>query len=95
MSSRSPKRLHLESEILGRVIKPDASTLSPEAARSLVRLAFGRSDVTRMNALAKKNRAGKLTAADEADLESYLRVGRFLALVQAKARGSLQAGTRM
>lgn len=92
MSSRSQKKLNLEAAILTRLIAPAAATLSPEAARSILDLAFDRQDLTRMNSLAKKNQSGKLTAAEEADFESYLRVGRFLALVQAKARHSLQAG---
>ena len=93
MSARSTDKIDLESAILSRVIAPDEGTLSPEAARSMLSLSFGQRDLARMNRLAAKARAGKLTSAEDDALESYLRVGRFVALVQAKARRSLQHAT--
>jgi uncharacterized protein YnzC (UPF0291/DUF896 family) len=80
----------LEAAILSRVINPNASTLSAEAARSILVLGFPEADMARMNTLAAKARNGQLTAAEDDELESYLRIGRFLALIQTKARHSLQ-----
>lgn len=79
-----------EAAILSRVIDPEVATLSLEAARSILSLGFPQSDIDRMNELAAKNRGGTLSSAEDAELNSYLHVGRFLALIQAKARKSLQ-----
>jgi hypothetical protein len=94
MSLRSQQKLNLESAILSRIIAPEEGTLSPEAARSILAMGFGQKDLARMNRLASKARSGRLTAAEDDALESYLRVGRFVALVQAKARRSLQRTMR-
>ena len=93
MSARSAAKIDLESAILSRIIAPKEGTLSPEAARSMLGLGFSQEDLSRMNRLAVKARAGKLTSAENDVLDSYLRVGRFVALVQAKARQSLQDST--
>jgi hypothetical protein len=90
MSARSQRKLELDAVLLDRVIAPESGTLSREAAQSILALGFNRRDVARMNRLAQRNQVGKLTAAEDEALESYLRVGRFLALLQAKARHSLQ-----
>jgi hypothetical protein len=86
MSARSTGQHDVEAAILGRVIAPDEGTLSPEAARSMLGLGFSRDDLAKMNDLAAESRAGQLTSEKDATFDSYLRVERFLALVQAKAR---------
>lgn len=79
-----------EAAILSRLIRPERADLSPEAARSLLGLDFGEDDRARLRELAARNRAGALSAAEEAELDSYCRVGRLLDLMHAKARRSLQ-----
>ena len=83
-----------EADILRRVIDPEHPFLSEEAARAILRLEFGAPDRTRMNQLAAKNRAGKLTAAEDEELANYIRVGQLLGILQSKARRSLRAGGR-
>lgn len=80
-----------ETDILAAVIVPDQGNLSPEAARSLLALKFGPLAERQMTELAERNQRGEWTAAEQADLEKYLRVGAFLNLIQAKARLSLTA----
>ncbi len=77
------------SAILSRVIDPNSATLSSEAARSILALKFVPADVKRMNRLADANRRGSITPDQSDELDAYLFVGRFLALIQAKARESL------
>jgi hypothetical protein len=89
MRSKPPPR-NSEAAILARIIEPDAPTLSVDAARSILALGFRRRDITRMNKLAAKARAGPLKPKENAELDGYLHVGRFLALVQVKARRSLR-----
>ena len=78
-----------EAQILERVVMPDEPNLSPEAARAILGLGFDQPAVKRMNELADKNGIGTLTHAERHEMETYLRVGNFLNLLQAKARLSL------
>jgi hypothetical protein len=79
-----------EAAILGRLIRPEQDELSPDAARSILRLDFDTQDRARMHELALKAQQGSLTAADEAELASYRGVGRLLELLRSKARRSLK-----
>jgi hypothetical protein len=80
-----------EMEIFRRIVDPTQPFLSVEAAQALLRLGFSADDRTRMNHLAAQNRAGKLTTTEEQELNSYIRVGQMLGILQSKARRSLQA----
>jgi hypothetical protein len=79
-----------EAAILARVIQPDHDDLPPAAARALLKLHFTAEDRERMHELAVRNQGGKLTAAEQQELHGYLRVGRLLDLLGAKARLSLK-----
>jgi hypothetical protein len=83
-----------EAAILMRVIQPNQDDLSPAAARALLKFDFPAEDRERMHELAVKNQAGKLTAAERQELEGYLRIGRLLDLLGAKARLSLKKRER-
>ena len=86
---RTP-RANDEAAILTRVIRPTQDDLSPAAARALLKFDFPAEDRERMHDLAAKNQAGKLTVAERQELDGYLRVGRLLDLLSAKARLSLK-----
>lgn len=77
-----------EMAILRRVVDPEQPFLSEEAARAILRLDFSAADRARMNQLAAKNRDGKLTPTEEQELNSYIRVGQTLGILQSKARRS-------
>jgi len=81
-----------ESAILARVIAPSEGSLSPQAAESLVGLAFAKNDLERMNELAEKNQRGEATEEEISEMERYSRVGNLLNLLQSKARRSLNNG---
>ena len=55
----------------------------------LLSINFRTGDIDRMNQLAEQAQAGTLSEKDIAELESYRRVGHLLALMQSKARISL------
>jgi hypothetical protein len=80
-----------EMAILRRIVDPEQPFLSAEAAQVLLRLDFNANDRTRMNQLAAKNRVGQLTLTEEQELNSYIRVGQMLGILQSKARRSLWA----
>ena len=77
-----------EMAILRRIVDPEQPFLSEEAARAILRLDFSAADRARMNQLAAKNREGKLTPTEEQELNSYIRVGQTLGILQSKARRS-------
>ncbi len=79
-----------EAAILGRLIRPERADLSFEAARSILKLEFEDQDRARMHELATRAQTGTLTGAEEAELESYRRVGRLLDMMRSKARRSLK-----
>ena len=80
-----------EMAILRRIVDPEQPFLSAEAAQAILRLDFSAADRARMNRLAAKNREGKLTPTEEQELNSYIRVGQTLGILQSKARRSLRA----
>jgi hypothetical protein len=86
------KTAQYEAAILARVLHPEQDELPLAAARAFLRMGFGQYDRDRMHELAIKNQAGELTEAEQRELESYLRVGRVVDLLRAKARLSLAKG---
>jgi hypothetical protein len=83
-----------EAAILTRVIQPEHDNLSATAARALLKFDFPAEDRKRMQELALKNQAGKLTESERNELGDYLRVGRLLDLMVVKARLSLKKRRR-
>lgn len=83
-----------EMAILRRIVDPEQPFLAEEAARAILRLDFSAADRARMSQLAAKNREGKLTPTEEQELNSYIRVGQTLGILQSKARRSLRAASK-
>ncbi|HSE98418.1 MAG TPA: hypothetical protein VLD57_09160 [Blastocatellia bacterium] len=79
-----------EAALWGRLLEPDSSELSPEAARYLLTLCFPPPDIARMHELAEKARAGSLTSSESREMETYERVGHALSLMKSKARRALK-----
>ena len=80
-----------EAAILARIIEADERELTPDAARYLLSMKLPSTDEDRVNELSAKARAGSLTEAETQELDSYLHIGFLLGVLQAKARGLLQA----
>jgi hypothetical protein len=78
-----------EAAILSRVIH--GSKLTPKAARILLELSFTEQDRKEMHGLAVKNQQGRLSREEAGLLDSYVRVGRFLDLLSAKAAKCLKS----
>ena len=76
--------------IIDRVVVPDQPDLPPDVARGFLRLSFHDDDRRRMNELAEKADLGTFTSEEQAELDSYERVGHLLSLLKSKARRSLQ-----
>lgn len=78
-----------ETEIFARVISADEA-LPPEIAQSVLAWKFPDRDLDRVRELQDKNNAGTITHEERRQLESYVRVGQFVAVMQAKARLALE-----
>ena len=83
-----------EDDILERIVSADGPLLSAEAARSFLRLKFPAKDMARIRQLLRKNNAGTIDAEERIALEKYMRVGRFLDLLHARARVALAQSPR-
>lgn len=82
----------VQNDIYQRVFGADRPRLNVSAARSILALGFPDEDVERMNELSAKARAGKLSKAEDAELDEYVRVGFMLGILQSKARRALKRG---
>jgi hypothetical protein len=83
-----------EIAIFARLIKADKGNLSRGLAWYILTLGFDDDDQARMTDLAARNQEGNLTREERAELLNYVKAGHMLALLQSKARSSLQARER-
>lgn len=79
-----------EAAILTRLVGHDEPVLSSATAKAFLALGFGPADKDRMNALAAKARAGKLTGDEFAEVEAYSRISSLLGILKSKARRALK-----
>jgi hypothetical protein len=77
-------------EILSDVINRGTPDFDSDAARAMLSLEFSESQRRQMLELADKSNRGELSPTEQEQIESYRRVGNFLALLHARARLSLQ-----
>ena len=77
--------------ILSRVFRTDRGDLAPETARWLLGVDFDPDDRKRIAALYEKAREGTLSEQEDAELEDYGEVGRFLEILRARARATLNS----
>lgn len=85
--------MNSEAAILERIIEPEKPGLNRALAEYLFSLDFKPTDHERMNRLSEKAQEGALTQEEERELDSYLSMGHFLALLQSKARITLNKST--
>ena len=73
-----------------RVVGEAEPALTRRVASFLLRLAFGPNDQARITELGEKARSETLTADEREELESYVLVGHWLALMHSKARVAME-----
>lgn len=78
--------------ILNRIFRPGSNDLPLTAARAILKLDFDDDDRERMHELSRKAQEGALNAEEEAEIDSYERVGHLLDLLHSKARRALKRG---
>lgn len=79
-----------ESDVLHSLVFPFDEDLDPPAARSLLRIRFDREATNQINQLLRKNQRGVISVEERIVLEKYIRMGKFIDVLQAKARKSLK-----
>ena len=79
-----------DADILEHVVSPVKGSMDPDAARAILDLKFDRDATKRIKQLLQKNNRGAISAEERITLEKFLRVGKFIDLLQAKARLSLR-----
>jgi hypothetical protein len=79
-----------DTAILTRAISPTRESLPRELAQEILQWDFPPEDKQRMAELSVKVRAGELTEREESEIDSYVRVGHIVNLMQAKARLALK-----
>lgn len=80
-----------ESDVLDRLLEPVSGCLTPEVARRIVKLRADPVAQARVEELAQKSTAGRLTASERAQYQTYVSAGTFIAILQSKARRILAA----
>jgi hypothetical protein len=76
--------------MLDRLVEPVVRTLTPEVAQALMDLRADPKLQARMDSLATKCKEGLLTPEEREEYETSIRVGNFIAILQAKARALLR-----
>jgi hypothetical protein len=80
----------VQSDVLQRLIHGQNGDLPPEVARTVLAWRFADSDQARLAELSAKARSGTLSDSESRQLDWYLLLGDFLAILQSKARTSLR-----
>jgi hypothetical protein len=83
---------NLDPSIWDRVMEFEKE-LSPTAARALLQIRFCSHEHDHMSALLKKARAGRLTAREEKEMDTYELIGSVLGILHSKARQALKKRT--
>ena len=67
-----------------------SADFSPDTARAVLALKFSEPDHERIHELSRKAREGRLTVAEQLEMDAYGHVGAVLSVLWAKARQSLK-----
>jgi hypothetical protein len=83
-----------EHYVLNELLDPLRNCLTPDVAARIVALRANPQTQKRLDRLAEKNAAGKLTAREDAEYTAYVEALDVIAILQAKARQVLKAAKR-
>ena len=80
MTAMSSTTVEFDSSVLERLV------VSPDSAEAVLSMKFSPEDEEHMRELLDKNNKGTITEQERQQMESYRRIGSFLAILQARAR---------
>jgi hypothetical protein len=76
--------------VLNELLEPVGRILTVESAKQLIELRASPSVQALIEQLAAKSTEGTLTAEEQADYQTYVSAGTFIAILQSKARRLLR-----
>jgi hypothetical protein len=79
-----------EADILEKIVAPEEGDMNPDAARAILGFKFDSDTTKQIRRLLQKNNRGTISAPERLTLEKFLRVGKFIDILHAKARLSLR-----
>jgi len=82
---------NLEAVIWARLVRARDGALSADLAKFLLSIEFAEEDEERMQELADCSSAGTLTSQERAEMDGYLHIANFLAVLQSNARVALKS----
>ena len=77
--------------VLDELFEPVSQCLTPDVARRIAALRASPQVQSKLDDLADKCSEGTLTAAEQADYDTYVRAINFIGVLQAKARAVIAA----
>jgi hypothetical protein len=89
MRTVSPRE-RTEAAIFVRLWERAPGGITASLAKHILKLGFDDEDQARVRDLLERNRESGLTPAEEQELDSYVKVGDLLAILQSKARRALK-----
>lgn len=95
VTTRASKPTSVGTEILDQLAKVDARSLSPATARELLDVNFLPAARARIEVLMARSGEGRLTDAEQEELDEYLRVADLVAVLHSKARQALKASAQV
>jgi hypothetical protein len=80
----------LALDLVARLLDPIVESLSSDVAGKLVKLKFDAKTQRKIDKLARKCNAGKLTEEEHREYGAYVQTIEFISILQAKARAILK-----
>src|SRR5262249_54965377 len=80
-----------DSLIWERIAAPAFSDITPDAAKSILRMRFETAQIRRIHTLSNQSKKRSLSPSERAELDVYLRFGHVLTLLHSRARMSLKS----
>lgn len=90
MRKRTPTPPDTFPSILGRVLRNGRGTMSTTVARQVLKIGFDQAGQDRVADLLDRNSEGKLTTAEKAELNEFVRAANVVAILQSHARMALK-----
>jgi hypothetical protein len=83
-----------DADVLEHVVSTVNGGIPPEAARALLEMQFDKDATKTIRRLLQKHNRGAISAEERITLERFVRVGKLVDLIHAKARQALMEASR-
>lgn len=90
MPTTATKTPPSEVAVFSRLLTNGKREMGPQLARYILGVGFSDADQTRMQELAEKNQAGRISPEERDELFCYVKAGHLLAILHSTARQALK-----